>query len=583
MSAAPRPPQLPWLREESAFLLLLAAFSILYILPLFLGGEWFVSHEMQHALVRLSEFHASFGGGRFPVRWSDNLMAGFGYPLFNFFPPFSFYLAEVFHFPGASLGDAWRLELIVARFAGAAGMYGFLRHPAGRRGAALGATMYLFAAYHASTLYVRGNLQEFTALCLWPLAFWGVEAVARHRHDWRGRAIPLAALAAGAFATTHMLTAYMGAFHLLAFGAFLLFRAAREESPRAALASLPLAVATGLLALGCAMYFLLPAIAEIGNTQSAVLTEGILYQEHFLTTAQLFRPTWGYGLSLPGPNDTMPLDPGVAVWGGVAAGVLLLALGRLKNGASLAAFVLAMFAATCFGMTEWSSPLWRVWPRAEYLQFPWRLLIPATFWGCAFAGIAVGRGWLDRLDLRAGRQRAAMIVALTVPALLVAPFLRPLLFDVEVPDYSPATLRGHMTNTMAGEYLPATVDTVPVRRSLAAIHARESGAVFETTRLGPAHYAAHVDLPIAEAVSFDVFHYDGWRVSVDGQDVETMPVSQYGLVGWRMESGPRKVEIRFGETRLRTAANVVSLLAHLAVVVWLLSLFFRRGGRSAAG
>ncbi len=574
---------LPWLPVESAFLLILAGFSVLYVMPLFFGGEWFVSHEMQHALVRLMEFHASLTGGRFPVRWSDNLMAGFGYPLFNFFPPFSFYMAEAFHLLGASLQDAWKLQLIFARFAGAAGMYGFLRFHAGRRGAALGSLMYLFAAYHASTLYVRGNLQEFTALNLWPLAFWGVDAVARHRHQWKGGAIPLAALALGALATTHMLTTYMAALHLLAFGTYLIVRVGMQEGAGGALRSLPLAASTAFLGFACAAYFVVPASIEIRGTQSAVLTDAIVYTEHFLTVPQLFKPTWGYGLSLPGPNDTMPLDSGISIWIGVVAGFGALLLHKTRPHTAFGTFSLVMFVATCFGMTRLSAPVWAILPKADYLQFPWRLLIPAAFWGCAAAGIAVGRGFLDRLDINRSHARLVFVGVLTVPALFVAPFLRPLLFNIEIPDYSPEAIRGVMTSTMAGEYLPSTADVMPTWRSRRIIRTTTPATVLPVEQEGASRYVALVDVSEEQFVSFDVFYYDGWKVRVDGQVTDSLPVSQHGLIGWRMPVGERVVEIRFEETPLRATGNTISLLAHLVVCGWLVIAGAGKLRRNASG
>ena len=149
--------------------------ALIFCRSLFLGGIWPVTHEMLHPLVRLFEFDYALQGGQFPVRWCDNLSAGFGYPFFNFYPPLSFFLAETFHGIGLGLAISWKLEILLMCWLGALGLYGLLKPRTGRYGATIGALVYLFAPYHIMTVYVRGNIPEFTALCIWPFAFWGIQ------------------------------------------------------------------------------------------------------------------------------------------------------------------------------------------------------------------------------------------------------------------------------------------------------------------------------------------------------------------------------------------------------------------------
>lgn len=553
---------MPWTRDEALFAALLALLSVLYAMPLFAGGAWFVSHEMMHALTRLAEFDRALRGGQFPVRWSDSLMAGHGYPLFNFFAPFSFLVADVFLLLGASLPAAWKCAVVVFRFAGALGMHGLLRHRCGRAGAAFGALLFMAAQYHACTLYVRGNLQEFAALNLWTFAFWGVEAVARRR-SWRAIAVPAAAIAVGVLATSHVLTTYMAAFHLLAFGAFQLAAQGRAGVVRA----LPFAVATALLGCACAAWFIVPAVAEIAFTRNAVLTEWTRVDDHFLAWRQLFKPSWGYGLSVPGTDDGMPLDLGLGVWAAVAAGIA--AMVRRRGAArSFAGFALAMFAATCFAMTPLASPLWRIWPKAQWLQFPWRLLVPATFWGCAFAACAMAPA-IARLA-ESPRSRLALAAALLLPCAFVAPLLRPLFFWEKIPTFAEEELRLVMTNTMTGEYLPLAVETWPERPSMRAIAVPESRRAFPTDRTGSASYIAIVDVAAGDDAVFDVFHFPGWRVEIDGVPVATRAVPPSGLIGWTFEEGgEHEVVVRFGESPLRMAANGASLAAWIGCLAWI--------------
>lgn len=204
----------------------------------------------------------------------------------------------------------------------------------------------------------------------------------------------------------------------------------------------------------------------------------------------------------------------------------------------------------------------------EWLQFPWRLLIPATFWGCAFAATALGPV-LERLAASPGG-RLGVALACAVPCALVAPLLRPLFFWNEVPSYRAEELRRVMTNTMTGEYLPLAVDEWPARMSMRAVEIRETGHRFAADSAGASSYVALVEAPAGSRATFDVFDFPGWTVEIDGVPVETASAPPSGLIAWTFdEAGEHEVAVRFGDTPLRAAANGVSLVAWIGCLAWI--------------
>src|SRR3989344_980976 len=64
--------------------------------PLLASG-FFTIHDNQQ-IARLFELNKALLAGQFPVRWVPDLGFSFGYPLFNFYPPLIYYLAELFSF-----------------------------------------------------------------------------------------------------------------------------------------------------------------------------------------------------------------------------------------------------------------------------------------------------------------------------------------------------------------------------------------------------------------------------------------------------------------------------------------------------
>ena len=71
------------------FWIIILVFSLVAILPLFHAGFFPIHDNTQVA--RVYEMTKGLSDGMFPVRWSQGLGYGFGYPIFNFYDPLSYY------------------------------------------------------------------------------------------------------------------------------------------------------------------------------------------------------------------------------------------------------------------------------------------------------------------------------------------------------------------------------------------------------------------------------------------------------------------------------------------------------------
>src|SRR5436190_131035 len=61
-----------------------------------LSSGFFSMHDDQQ-VARLFALDKSLMAGQFPVRWVSDFGFGYGYALFNFYPPLVYYLGEIFH------------------------------------------------------------------------------------------------------------------------------------------------------------------------------------------------------------------------------------------------------------------------------------------------------------------------------------------------------------------------------------------------------------------------------------------------------------------------------------------------------
>lgn len=562
-----------WDRRDALAAAAMLLGAILFTASLWLD-PWFRSHEVNHQLTRLAEMSDALRGGQFPVRWADNLMAGHGFPFFNFYAPLSFLLASMFHFVGFSLTTAWKLEFLLVCAAGALGMYGLLRPYAARGGALAGAMLFQFAPYHALTLFVRGNAAEFTALCLWPLAFWALDAAARRNAIARNAAIALAGAAIAAVAVSHTLTGYMAAYSLAAWAVFRIWLAGRREQTRRRLPRLAAILALcALFSAALSAFYVVPAFTELRHVSTHVLHERTQFTEHFLFPHQLFVPNWQYGLSVPGPDDGMDFQLGIALWVGLlGAGVVGL---KKRDGVTAPLAVLAGVLALLhlFGTLGASAILWPLFPRSEYLQFPWRLLIPGAFWASVAGGVAAG-ALLGAL--RGRRHTSAFAAIIIIPAALVLTNLRPGGYYEEAPIIPREFLREIMMDTAEMEYLPRWVETLPQQPSRLRLLWVDGSGVARLVEQRSGSHLFDVEAHESGTVAFEQFHYPGWTVIVDGEAIASTPLEQFGLVSFELPAGGHVVEVVLRETPLRRAANGVTLGALASAIVWIGALAIAR-------
>src|SRR3989338_8712326 len=148
--------------------ILIISFSV--SLPLTRGGL-FTMHDDQQ-VVRLYLFDKALKGGQFPVRWVDELGFGFGYPLFNFYPPLVYMLGEVFHLLGFGFIDSVKLVFFFSVFGSGIAMFILVKELWGRLACLTASLFYMVLPYIALDIYVRGALAEAFSFVWLPLILW---------------------------------------------------------------------------------------------------------------------------------------------------------------------------------------------------------------------------------------------------------------------------------------------------------------------------------------------------------------------------------------------------------------------------
>ncbi len=152
------------------------------------------------------------------------------------------------------------------------------------------------------------------------------------------------------------------------------------------------------LGFGLAMVFWLPALAARQYIQEASWLQGTYdYARHFVFPSQFFSAFWGFGFSVPGPNDGMSFQLGIVQWvGAVVAALAAFGIARpaLRTRRSEALFLVIASLIALAAMTPITQPLWAIFPLAASVQFPWRLLAVTTITLALLVGAAAH--WLER-------------------------------------------------------------------------------------------------------------------------------------------------------------------------------------------
>lgn len=150
-------------------LVLLAAFAYA---PL-IGGGMILTGDTSHA-VRIFELRRCLDDGQLPCRWVPDLGNGYGYPLFNYYPPLPYYVGDLLHWLGLSYLRTVDVLYAIGLVGAGLSMFALARRLWGDLGGLVSAVAYVYAPYLALDVYMRGALAELWALALAPALLWAL-------------------------------------------------------------------------------------------------------------------------------------------------------------------------------------------------------------------------------------------------------------------------------------------------------------------------------------------------------------------------------------------------------------------------
>jgi len=593
--------------KKATGLLLALSLSLIVCLPLLAGGGPINTRgggDSPFLLVRLHQLVSNLSAGVFPARWMPDAAYGLGYPFFNFYASLPYYIAALFKLCGFGFIWAIKLTQLLGFVAAAASMYLLAKRLFKREASAiLAAVAYTCAPYHLVNVYVRGDaLSEFYAFIFYPLILW---ALLRLRESLSAVNVALLALTYGSLILTHNVSALIFSAFIVLY--ILLLTSKLQPTTYNLQPPTPKWLASSAVGLGLGLaisaWYWLPALLEGKYAQLEHQTTGYLnYSNHF-RGLDLVQPSLLFDYAVvPGRTPfAMGLAQAVLTLLGAAAIVGWWIKRRRPEAQS--AFFLAGLALATFFITPLSRPLWDNVPLLPFVQFPWRFLSVQAFFASlviGYLGTCRGVGVPNLLgvpcnkpeqvrDSGLGLPRPRLLACIVGGAVLVAAAmlgLKPEYLPIGEADVTVERLMlyeyftANVGTTIRHEYLPRWVVPHPYTSEALLRDGEKPPPLVMAGEVTTAELIWHkpaaeewaLDVTSPQAsLAFPTYYFPGWRAYVDGQAREVRPVENLGYIGLDLDQGEHQVVLRLERTPLRAAAEAVSLVAVLAVIVLLIA------------
>ncbi|MGB1252343.1 MAG: 6-pyruvoyl-tetrahydropterin synthase-related protein [Candidatus Promineifilaceae bacterium] len=531
----------------------------LFVSAPLLGKGLPIGIDTRFHLYRQVQLREMWAQGIIFARWQPDLALGYGFPLFNYYAPATYYFAGLWNWLGLSIVVSYKLSWIAAIAAAVAGSYLWLRQLVSRWAGLIAAVAFAASPYFHYEIAVRGGNPQFWSNALLPLCFWllGRAASSQKRRDevW-------VVLAISGVMLTHHVVALLAMPFLGLYALWVYHQQGRWWG----------AIRPMCLTLTLTAFYWLPAIGESALVQiGRAITMQFAYVDHFVTS-------WRDLIVWPTYFDARQLN--LVVPDVLSLPVLLLAIfsiGRLfqrrESAKTIAPLIcLAVFALAIRLLMMWSLStfIWEAVPQLRLIQFPLRFLGVVTLFAAVLAGIGAD-------VLRQRINNMASTGSLLVVLLLGWSMVWSISERQPAP---PLDLAGSVTyeidygligTTTTGEYLPLDVAELVAWDS--AENARnqpryETNAVTVTQEQHtPLRHEMLILAEESAEITFNTFNFAGWQATLNGQPIAIESSWPHGLITLKLPAGEHELHLWFGSTPLRRTASAISALTLLLLSI----------------
>ncbi|MBI4039705.1 hypothetical protein HY388_02650 [Candidatus Daviesbacteria bacterium] len=516
-------------------------------------------------VMRIFEMSKCFADGQIPCRWVPDMGYEYGYPLFNYYPPFAYYIGTAIHSFGVGLFDSVKILFFLQFTISGVLMYFFARRFWGSGGGFLSALFYMYAPYRAVDVYVRGAMAESWALAFAPGIFWMIDKIITEK-KWRD-VFWLGFFYAGVLLSHNLMTLLFVPLTFL----WIILRLVQER----AFWQIPKIVAGGLYGGALAAFFTVVVLLETKYVHVETLFMGYFnYLAHFVDINQLFfSDFWGYGGSVWGPEDSLSFSVGYLHWILVVfsffTSIILLKQKQFKT-AIIILFFFIVFWLSTFLMHYKAAPIWEMLTFLQNLQFPWRILSVTIFVASFLAGSIFSlKPYVSTKILR-----TFLVVAALGVIILNYQYFKPATrFYVDDNERLSGELWRFAITSGIFDYLPKDAKFPPAAAPSEQVEVLSGDVRVENYASGSASVRFLTKSNQGARVRMALYEFPTWDVKIDGKNTSHGPGGDLGRITFNIPPGDHSVSIKLIDTPVRTITNLVSLAAWLTFVGFLIALF----------
>lgn len=556
-------------------LLLIAATATAIVAPmLFLGNA--SGHDFVFHVTSWLDVARQWHQGVVYPRWATWANWGFGEPRFIFYPPASWTI-------GAALGSIlpWRmapgafiwLVLIIAGIS----MWTLMREWLSGPLSVAAALFYVANPYHLVIVYYRSAYAELLAGALLPLLIWCALGVVRGQFR---RAIPLA-FVFGAIWLSDVPAAIVATYSLCV---ILLVGCAVRRTVR------PLAPGAAAMAggFGLAACYILPAAWEQGWVQLAqVISNEVSPLHNFLFTRS-------------NDPDFILFNHKVS-W--VALGIMIAAVlaailaARLRHKFRELWWIFVALGLTSAAlMLSITAFLWRILPKLQFVQFPWRwtevLAVVFAFFVAAAIGAARKKpaAWLIGIVIALGICAAGIAIGHDTYwdsddlATAVQGFRTGHGYE-GVDEYTPigcdrSQLPGNPDDTARPAGVSsATAPPIAMVDATSRELVPAQGVTLDIQRWSTERKIFGEESAAPVTLALRILSYPAWQIDVDGHEIRPAAQPGTGQILVSLPAGTHQIAAHFRRTWDRTAGDTISAVTFIILLAF--AWFFRRRTRAS--
>ncbi len=551
-----------------------ALLPLIGILPTLSSGVIRTADGPLH-VQRIYAMSTLLANGNLWPRWVPYFHLGYGYPVFNFYPPGTFYLGGLLGLIGIMAPVALTIVTTLAWIVGSVGMYALARHYLPGKAAILAAMLWAYAPSRLFEVWDQGSLPQIMAAALVP---WLLLGMIRLAEEPRLRRILWVALPFTGIVFCHQPITFITALYIAPAMIGLPLWAARQDWP-SFWKRFGYMLGGFVLSAGLSAIFLLPVALELQYVEAVESPDDTVPYliSNFLQPDEIFMQPPAMDLT----DLRFELFTTLGLVGGLLAVPGLIAL-VVKRRYALALLLLAALIFTLFMLLEISLPVWLTIPYFKQLRFPERFLRV----GVIFLSLA---GGASILLLPRRWQTAGLLGVMALVLVTALPMTYPSQdfvywddlsavdeIDMELTYYVWGTTSYNEFNPRWGETIkhdgppePEEYTTNPLRLTVYRLDMIRQWPDLEVDEISDD--TIRVTVTDARPVRFRQYYFPGWAATLDGEPVEIYPEDEVGMITLDVPAGEHTIHLYYDGTPVQKIATLISLLS-LGVVAGILVL-----------